>query len=207
MAGLFLTIEGTEGVGKSTNLAYIKTFLERKGIDLVVTREPGGTPLAEEIRGLLLKARSEKVDNLAELLLVFSARAQHIKEVIRPALMRGAWVLSDRFTDATYAYQGYARGLPVDAIAMLETLVHDGLQPDKTFLLNMDVRLGLERARARAELDRFEREEITFFEKVQQGYHARVKQDPRRFAVIDAGHSLGDVQRDITTVLNDLLGV
>lgn len=160
--GKFLTIEGTEGVGKSTNLAYVKTWLEARGLDVVVTREPGGTPLAEEIRGLLLARRDEPVDETAELLLVFAARAQHIAGVIKPALARGAWVLSDRFTDATFAYQGGGRGLSLETISQLEQLVQGELRPDLTLILDIEVQLGLERARQRGELDRFESETITF---------------------------------------------
>lgn len=203
--GKFLTIEGTEGVGKSTNLAFVRDWLQAKGIEVVVTREPGGTPLAEEIRTLLLAKRTEAVDETAELLLVFAARAQHIAQVIKPALARGAWVLSDRFTDATFAYQGGGRGLNVETIKQLEILVQGQLRPDLTLILDIDVELGLNRARQRGELDRFESETIGFFERVRAVYRARAQASPENYAVVDAGQELVAVQRDIESVLNSLL--
>jgi dTMP kinase len=204
LRGKFLTIEGTEGVGKSTNLAFVRDWLEAQGIEVVVTREPGGTPLAEEIRGLLLAKRTEAVDETAELLLVFAARAQHIAHVIEPALARGAWVLSDRFTDATYAYQGGGRGLSIDTIAQLEHLVQGDLRPDLTLILDIEVALGLSRARQRGELDRFESEAISFFERVRAAYKARVDESPQRYALIDAGQELAAVQSAITDILKSL---
>lgn len=203
--GKFITIEGTEGVGKSTNLTYVHEWLTRCGLEVVVTREPGGTPLAEEIRGLLLARREEPVDETAELLLVFAARAQHLQRVIKPALARGAWVLCDRFTDATYAYQGGGRGLDVATIAQLELLVQGDLRPDLTLVLDIDVEQGLQRARERAELDRFESEEIAFFERVRQSYRSLAEAHPERYAVVDAGQPLAAVQRDIDQVLSALL--
>ena len=205
MHGLFITIEGTEGVGKSTNVSFVRQYIASHGIELVVTREPGGTPLAEEIRDVLLAPRNESFDPVAELLLIFAARAQHISEVIAPALARGAWVLSDRFTDATYAYQGYGRGLPLDVIRLLEGVVQNQLHPDKTILLDIDVHVGLERARARGDLDRFEQEEIMFFESVRTGYKTRVEENPHRYAVVDAGNPLERVQDDIKHVLDALI--
>ncbi len=204
LRGKFLTIEGTEGVGKSTNLAFVHDWLQAKGIEVVVTREPGGTPLAEEIRSLLLAKRDESVDETAELLLVFAARAQHIAQVIRPALARGAWVLSDRFTDATYAYQGGGRGLSTEIITQLEQLVQGDLRPDLTLILDIDVELGLNRARQRGELDRFESETIAFFERVRSAYRARAEQTPSRYALVDAGQELAAVQSDIAMVLNSI---
>ncbi len=203
--GKFLTIEGTEGVGKSTNLAFVRDWLQAKGIEVVVTREPGGTPLAEEIRALLLAKRAEAVDETAELLLVFAARAQHIAQIIRPALARGAWVLSDRFTDATFAYQGGGRGLSVGTISQLETLVQGELRPDLTLILDIDVELGLNRARQRGELDRFESETIGFFERVRAAYRARAEARSDHYAVINAGQELVAVQADIKKVLSGLL--
>lgn len=203
--GKFITVEGTEGVGKSTNIELIKTLIQNAGVELVVTREPGGTPLAEELRNVLLVNRDENFDPLAELLVVFAARAQHLNEVIKPALAAGKWVLSDRFTDATFAYQGMGRGLPVEAILQLEQMVQQGLQPDTTFLLDIDVTVGLERARERGELDRFENEAIAFFEKVRAGYHERVAASPDRFMVIDAGQTLEAVQHDVTLAVQKLL--
>lgn len=203
--GKFITLEGGEGVGKSTNLKFIEQILLERGIDVVVTREPGGTPLAEELRKLLLENRDEAFNPTAELLVVFAARAQHLNEVILPALSRGAWVLSDRFTDATYAYQGYGRGLPLDQISTLEKLVQSGTQPDATFYLDVDVKLGLQRAAARASLDRFENEQIVFFENVRKGYHARIAENPERFFVIDASEPLDRVQAEIAEKLKKIL--
>ena len=204
--GKFITIEGTEGVGKSTNLAYVHEWLTNRGVDVVVTREPGGTPLAEEIRTLLLAKRDEAVDETAELLLVFAARAQHLQQVIKPALARGAWVLCDRFTDATYAYQGGGRGLDVATIAQLEQLVQGDLRPDLTLVLDIDVELGLQRARQLAELDRFESEAVAFFERVRAAYRALAEAAPARYAVVNAGQPLVAVQQDIDRVLQALLG-
>lgn len=203
--GKFITLEGTEGVGKTTNLIHVRNWLEQQGIDVVVSREPGGTPLAEEIREVLLAQRNEAVDAVAELLLIFSARAQHISGVIRPALERGAWVLCDRFTDATYAYQGAGRGLDKATILQLEAMVQQGLQPDLTIVLDIDVETGLQRASHRGVLDRFEREEVSFFERVRAGYRERVASAPERYALVDAGKPLEDVQRQIDQVLERLL--
>jgi len=179
--------------------------LGAKGIEVIVTREPGGTPLAEEIRSLLLAKREETVDETAELLLVFAARAQHIAQVIKPALARGAWVLSDRFTDATYAYQGGGRGLSKDVITQLEVLVQGELRPDLTLILDIDVELGLNRARQRGELDRFESETLGFFERVRSAYRTRASESPGRYALVDAGQTLVNVQADIHSILSKLL--
>jgi dTMP kinase len=202
--GKFLTIEGTEGVGKSTNLLFVRDWLLARDLEVVVSREPGGTPLAEEIRSLLLAKRAEKVDETAELLLVFAARAQHLQEVIIPALERGAWVLCDRFTDATYAYQGGGRGLSQLTIAQLELLVQGALRPDLTLILDIDVTLGLSRARLRGELDRFEAEAVSFFERVRQVYLHRAKEAPELYSVINAGQELAQVQADIDKILTAL---
>lgn len=204
--GKFLTIEGTEGVGKSTNLAFVADWLRGRGIEVIVTREPGGTPLAEEIRSLLLSKREEPFDETAELLLVFAARAQHLAQVIKPALARGAWVLSDRFTDATFAYQGGGRGLSKAAIEQLEQLVQGDLRPDLTLILDIDVELGLNRARQRGELDRFESEAVVFFERVRAAYRQRAESAPNRYAVVDAGKTLDAVQTEIDQVLTRLIG-
>lgn len=204
--GKFLTLEGTEGVGKSTNLAFVEQWLSARGIEVVVTREPGGTPLAEEIRALLLAKRAEAVDETAELLLVFAARAQHLAGVIKPALARGAWVLSDRFTDATYAYQGGGRGLPLATISQLETLVQQNLRPDLTLVLDIAVEVGLARAGQRAALDRFESENIAFFERVRAAYRTRAALAPERYSIIDAGQPLAAVQAQLAAALASLLG-
>lgn len=199
--GKFITVEGTEGVGKSTNIRFIEQRLRELGHSLLVTREPGGTPLAEEIRRLLLSNRQESVDSTAELLLMFAARAQHLHNVIEPALAVGQWVICDRFTDATFAYQGGGRGLNMQVIAELETIVQGERQPNLTFYLDIDVRTGLERARERGELDRFEQEDIVFFERVRAVYLDRVRQQPERFVVIDANQPLASVQADIDKAL------
>jgi dTMP kinase len=204
-SGKFLTLEGTEGVGKSTNLAFVRGWLQARNIEVIVTREPGGTPLAEEVRGLLLAKRDEPVDQTAELLLVFAARAQHIAQVIKPALARGAWVLSDRFTDATFAYQGGGRGLDKNIIQQLEVMVQGDLRPDLTLILDIDVKLGLTRASQRGELDRFESETLDFFERVRAAYRERAIANPTRYTIVDAGQTLEKVQQDIDRVLQKII--
>ena len=205
--GKFLSLEGTEGVGKSTNLQFISDYLRAKGIDVLVTREPGGTNLGEALRALLLEHSNDGVDPLAELLMIFAARAQHLNQVIRPALARGTWVLSDRFTDATYAYQGAGRGLSKSFILQLEKKVQASLHPDLTVLLDINVEVGLERARERGDLDRFESEDIGFFERVREGYQTRVAQLPGRYLVIDASQKLDAVQKEIAAGLDAHLGL
>ena len=204
--GRFITVEGTEGVGKSTNIDYLCNLLKKEGIEVVLTREPGGTPLAEELRSLLLTPREENVSEDTELLLMFAARAQHIENVIRPALERGAWVISDRFTDATFAYQGGGRGVSMEHIETLERLVQHGLHPDLTFLLDLPVEIGLQRASARSAPDRFEQEKLNFFEKVRAAYLMRAENEPERFAVIDASRDLESVQEQILTAVKEYLG-
>jgi len=200
-------MEGVEGVGKTTNMAFIRDYLLQAGVDLLCTREPGGTPLAEEIRQILLSNREEQVDAHAELLLIFAARAQHLHRVILPALSEGRWVLSDRFTDATFAYQGGGRNLPLVVINQLEALVQNGRQPDKTFFLDLDVDIGLMRVQGRGAPDRFEKESRTFFERVREAYWRRIHNQPQRFAVIDASRSLPEVQHQIGAELDKLLGI
>lgn len=200
-SGRFITLEGTEGVGKSTNLRFIESVLQQHQISYQLTREPGGTPLAEQVRELLLANRDELVADDAELLLVFAARAQHLEQVIRPTLAKGEWILCDRFTDATFAYQGGGRGLSKEMIAQLELMVQRGLQPDLTILLDLPVEIGLARASERGELDRFENERMGFFEKVRDAYLERAAADPERFAVIDASGTLEQVQQQIAQVL------
>ncbi|SEQ74677.1 thymidylate kinase [Amphritea atlantica] len=204
-SGRFITLEGTEGVGKSTNLRFIESVLQQHQIRYQLTREPGGTPLAEQMRELLLANRDEVVADDAELLLVFAARAQHLERVIRPTLAEGRWVLCDRFTDATFAYQGGGRGLSKAMISQLETMVQRGLQPDLTILLDLPVEVGLARASQRGALDRFENERITFFEQVRNAYLERAAADPERFAVIDASGTLEQVQHQIRRVLEQYL--
>jgi dTMP kinase len=203
--GRFITLEGGEGAGKSTNVRFVETCLRQAGLSVVVTREPGGTPLAEEIRALLLAVREERVSGLAELLLMFAARAQHLATLIEPALARGDWVLCDRFTDATYAYQGGGRGLDVAAIMTLEQLVHGHLQPDLTLYLDLDPALAAERLSTRV-LDRFEQEQSAFFERVRAAYLARAA-GSARIRVIDAAQSLEAVQDDVRAVINAFIHV
>ena len=198
----FITVEGMEGAGKSTNIAFIRSYLVSKGIDLIVTREPGGTPLSEDIRQLLLQQREESIDIMAELLLVFAARAQHLTTVILPALERGQWVLCDRFTDATYAYQGGGRGIPAQTIAVLENLVQDDIRPDLTLVLDIDVDSGLMRVGKRGAMDRFEIENRRFFESVRRCYLQRAAENNRSCQVVDASLSLPEVQSQIQTVLD-----
>jgi len=205
--GKFITLEGVEGVGKTTNLAFIKDYLERHNISVVVTREPGGTKLAEKIRQLLLDKKSEAISEQAELLMMFAARAQHIKHVIEPALAQGKWVLCDRFTDATYAYQGGGRGMKISTIKQLEDLVQGTLRPDLTFLLDAPVEIGMARVRERGALDRFELEKISFFENVRRAYLLQAELNPERIKLIKANQALIDVQRAITDVIRTTLGL
>ncbi|MBV55740.1 MAG: dTMP kinase [Pseudohongiellaceae bacterium] len=199
---MFLTVEGAEGVGKSTHIETIKNFLDSRDIPHILTREPGGTPVAERIRELLLAVdEDETLCELSELLLVFAARAQHLERVVKPALAQGKWVICDRFTDATYAYQGGGRGLDVAIIASLESLVQGELKPDLTIILDLDPRIGIQRASERGELDRFEREQIEFFDKVRQRYLDIAAADPQRCAVIDAGNDLATVSSELRKIL------
>jgi dTMP kinase len=205
MRGKFLTIEGTEGVGKTTNIEFIKQWLDGNQISFVSTREPGGTPLAEEIREVLLCNRDEKVCSKAELLMMFAGRAQHIDQVIEPHLARGNWVLCDRFTDATYAYQGAGREMGSELIAQLETMVQGSMRPDLTLILDVPVELGLERAGKRSEPDRFELEKNDFFNRVRQAYLRMAENNPQRYKIIDASLSLDDVQQQIADNLSRFL--
>ena len=201
MRGKFITIEGTEGVGKTTNMAFIKSWLEAKKLSYISTREPGGTPLAEQVRELLLAPRAELVCSASELLLMFAGRAQHIDQVIEPTLAEGRWILCDRFTDATYAYQGAGRKMGSDLIAKLEILVQGSLRPDLTLILDIPVEIGLKRASTRSDPDRFELEQVEFFERVRRGYLGIAEQDPDRCKLIDASQPLEQVQSQIASVL------
>jgi len=195
--GLFITIEGGEGVGKSTNIQTLCDYLKQQQISFTLTREPGGTPLAEDIRSLLLAVRSEKLHATAELLLMFAARAQHLAEKIQPALMAGQWVVCDRFTDATFAYQSGGRGLEWKIIEQLQYIVQGQLQPDHTILLDAQVATGIQRARGRGDLDRFEREDLAFFQRVRDTYLRLAKQHNTRYAVVNAERSLVQVEADV----------
>jgi dTMP kinase len=194
MEGRFITIEGGEGAGKSTAQVFLAQKLSEQGISVLQTREPGGTPLAEAIRRNLLSVEEEAPVEMAELLLVFAARAQHLTKVIEPALARGQWVLCDRFTDATYAYQGAGRGMSFGLIEKLEELVQGERRPDTVVLMDMPPKIGLARAKARGDLDRFEQEAQTFFERVREGYLDRAKQDHGRYAIVNAAEPLPQVQ-------------
>ena len=203
--GLFLTVEGGEGVGKSTNITYLAEKLQQQGVALIVTREPGGTEVAESIRQVLLEVRDEPVSGLTELLLMFPARAQHIDKVIEPALSAGKWVLCDRFTDATYAYQCGGRGMSVALVRQLEQLVQGELRPDYTLLLDAPIDTGMGRARERGELDRFELEDLAFFQRVRDSYLNLAQDSSGRFHVIDASLSLLEVQGTIDKICEELL--
>lgn len=203
--GYFITFEGTEGVGKSTQLKHAEDWLKSRNVEVVVTREPGGTPLAEEIRGLLLTPREEPVDDLTELLLVFAARAQHLKSLILPQLEAGRWVLCDRFTDATYAYQGGGRGVSRQQISTLENLVQDALRPDHVVLLDAPVEVGMARARKRGELDRFEQETVAFFERIRNTYLERAACWPERYHVLDAAQPLDAVSDSLVDAMQAIL--
>ena len=201
MQSRFITIEGGEGAGKSSMVERIASWLESHGHQVVRTREPGGTVLAEKIRAILLDDQHEELCGLSELLLVFAARAQHLDELIRPALARGETVLCDRFTDASWAYQGGGRQMPAEWLRTLEEMVHGDLQPGLTLLLDLPVEKGLERVTARARPDRFEQESLMFFERVRQAYLSRAQSLPERFSVIDATRDMDQVWKQIKTVL------
>lgn len=205
MTGLFITLEGPEGAGKSTNREYLAERLRAAGIEVLLTREPGGTPLAERIREVLLTPVEEVMNADTELLLVFAARAQHLATVIRPALARGAVVLCDRFTDSTYAYQGAGRGLSLERIAALEDFVQGDLRPDLTLVFDLPVDVGLARASARGRLDRFEQEGQVFFQKVREAFLARAAAAPQRYVLVDAAQPLAQVQQSLDALLPQLL--
>ena len=193
--GKFITFEGIEGVGKSTNIAHLTRALESRGISVLTTREPGGTPMAERIRDLVAEHGDEAMPDIAELLLVFAARALHVNNVIEPALSAGTWVICDRFTDSSRAYQGGGRGLPQEDINQLAQWVHGDLRPDLTILLDAPVEVGMNRAGRRNEPDRFESEQSEFFERVRATYLQLAELEPQRFVVVDATQDL-DIVRD-----------
>lgn len=200
MTARFITFEGGEGAGKSTNLDYAAQWLRARGAEVLTTREPGGTDTAEAIRALLLQKQLPLADS-TELLLVFAARAQHLAEKIQPALANNCWVLCDRFTDATYAYQGGGRGLDMDAIATLETLVQGSLRPDLTLLFDLSVEQGMQRAGKRGDLDRIEQEDRAFFQRIRDCYLARAQAEPERIKVLDASGDLQAVQQQLDALL------
>jgi dTMP kinase len=201
--GKFITLEGIDGAGKSSHVEWLAESLRRSGRTVILTREPGGTPLGEQLRTLLL---NQPMDLRTETLLAFAARQEHLAQVIEPALAAGQWVVSDRFTDATYAYQGGGRGLSAERIAALESWVQDGLQPDLTLYFDVPVAVGMARRQAAsAELDRFERERDDFFERVRNVYLERAARDPQRLRVIDGTQSLDHVRASLESVLAEAL--
>ncbi len=204
MRGKFITIEGGEGVGKTTNMKYIEQYFQNKNISLVVTREPGGTELGETLREIMLDPNQAKIAADTELMLMFAARAQHLQQKIIPALDSGQWVLCDRFTDATYAYQGGGRGIDLSRIAVLEDWVQGSLRPDLTVLFDMPVELGLSRAASRSEPDRFEQEKLDFFERVRNTYRERAQQNITQYKIIDASKTLSEVQKQLSLILDEL---
>lgn len=205
MAGYFITIEGGEGAGKSTALGFIKNYLENNGIRTLSTREPGGTQLGERLRELLLNPDQSHICAEAELLMMFAARAQHLQQVIQPALKAGQWVICDRFTDASFAYQGAGRNMGMDRIAQLETWLQQDFRPQRVFLLDIDPLLGMQRVRQRGASDRFELENQSFFQRVRQAYLERAEADPARYSVIDASQDLAAVQAQLSLALQQLL--
>jgi len=199
--GLFITLEGVEGAGKSTLMEFIADLFSKTGQEVIQTREPGGTKTGEQIRNILLDSNNIGLTNDTELLLMFAAREQHLQEVIKPALSSGKVVICDRFTDASYAYQGGGRGIEQSRIQILETWVQQGLKPDLTLLFDVDVEIGLRRAGKRSEADRFEKEETAFFERIRSCYLARAKNEPERFRIIDSAQSYDNVKQQIHDIL------
>ncbi len=206
MIGKFISIEGIEGAGKSTQLAFIRRYLSENGKQLVVTREPGGTDLGEQIRTLLLTPTTSGMAVDTELLLMFAARAEHIEQVIKPALARGDWVLSDRFVDATFAYQGGGRGIDLQRITTLSEWALKGLQTDVTFLFDLSVELGQQRVLSRNQgIDRFEQEKVDFFQRIRRSYLQLARQEPNRIKVIDASKTIVEIELQLATLLDNLL--
>ncbi len=203
--GVFITFEGVEGAGKTTNISYIAEQIESAGHEILLTREPGGTLTGEAIREILISKELPEMHPDTELLLMFAARAEHILSKIKPALESGIWVLCDRFTDASYAYQGAGRGLEIEKIKTLEHLVQGCLRPDITFLFDLDASIGLARARNRGETDRFEQQDIDFFNKVREKYQKMAAEEPNRYRIINAQYELKTVQKQIDRFLNDIL--
>jgi dTMP kinase len=202
---LFITLEGIEGAGKSTLMTHVAEVISKVGSEVLQTREPGGTKTGEQIRNILLDSKNVSVTDDTELLLMFAARAQHINEVIEPALSSGKVIICDRFTDASYAYQGGGRGIELSRIQILEDWVQQGLKPNLTLLFDLDVETGLRRAGKRSEADRFEQEEISFFERIRSCYLQRAENEPERFRIIDASQSFDHVKQQIQDILKEYL--
>lgn len=203
--GFFVSLEGIEGMGKTTNMRFLAAYLHQNDVPVLITREPGGTPLADDIRHFLLSEHEEDVLPETELLLLFAARAQHIANVIRPALKAGKLVICDRFTDTSYAYQGAGRGIPVEKIEALENVVQEGLKPDMTILFDAPAEVGLERIQVREKTDRFESETKQFFQKCRRGYLELAKQHKDRFVVVNAEQSPEALQEDLIKILEPLI--
>ena len=203
--GKFITVEGIEGVGKSTNIEFLSSLIEAKGFDVLRSREPGGTPMAEQIRTMLLEHGDEPLPDIAELLLFFAARSLHVCNTIKPALEAGTWVVCDRFTDASRAYQGRGRGLDMQTIDTLSDWVQNGLEPDLTILLDAPADVGMGRARKRGTADRLESEQSSFYNRVREGYLALAAAQPERFAVVDASKPLDAVQQQMRRAMSRLL--
>jgi dTMP kinase len=201
--GQFVTVEGIEGAGKSTQLERLHSRLREQGTEVLVTREPGGTPLGERIRELLLDPEVGTMVAETELLLIFAARAEHLRTVIEPALARGTWVLCDRFTDASFAYQGAGRRLGADRVAVLETWLQGDLRPDLVLLFDVPAGVGLERALTRGKRDRIEGEDLAFFERARAAYLDRARNDPQRYRVIDGAQALGVVGAELDRVWDE----
>ncbi len=205
MGGNFITVEGIEGVGKSTNIDFLSSIIEEHGFSVLRTREPGGTPMAERIRKMLLEHGDEPLPDIAESLLFFASRSLHICNTIRPALAAGQWVVCDRFTDASRAYQGHGRGLDLERINLMAEWVQEDLQPDLTILLDAPAQVGMERAAKRGAADRLDSEEAGFYQRVRNGYLELAAADPDRFAVVDASQELEQVRAAIAVEINRLL--
>jgi dTMP kinase len=206
MTGKFISIEGIEGAGKSTQLAFIQRYLTEQGKQLLVTREPGGTELGEQIRTLLLTPTTTGMASDTELLLMFAARAEHVEQIIKPALKRGDWVLSDRFVDATFAYQGGGRGIDLQRISTLSDWTLKGLKTDVTFLFDLPVEIGQQRVLSRNQgIDRFEQEKVDFFQRIRERYLQRAQVEPNRIKVIDASKSIVEIELQLTVLLDKLL--
>ncbi len=203
--GIFITVEGIEGVGKSTNIGFMRALIEARGLQVLTSREPGGTPMAEEIRGLLLEHGDEPMPDIVELLLMFAARALHVNNVIKPALEEGIWVICDRFTDTSRAYQGAGRGFPLRDINRIADWVHGDLQPDLTVLLDAPVEIGMQRAGQRSEPDRIESQRVDFFVRARECFLSLAAAEPERFAVVDANRDKEAVRATIDAVINDIL--
>ena len=202
--GVFITFEGVEGAGKTTNIAFIADKLKEAGHEILLTREPGGTTTGEAIREVLISKDLPEMHHTTELLLMFAARAEHLHRKIIPALEQGKWVLCDRFTDASYAYQGAGRGIDSNKIAILETFVQDSLRPDFTFLFDLEADIGLARAQSRGEADRFEQQHLDFFNRVRTQYLKMADTDKERYRIINAQYDLETVQKQISSVLEEL---